>query len=79
MRNADNLLELVGRTPVLRLRPFETNGVRLYAKLEGFNPTGSIKTSPPDFLPGKSLPRPSDPFLSLCQATASSRSSISVV
>lgn len=43
MKTAETLLELIGRTPVLRLSPFETPGVRLYAKLEGFNPTGSIK------------------------------------
>ncbi|MBI2067120.1 MAG: PLP-dependent cysteine synthase family protein [Deltaproteobacteria bacterium] len=43
MKTVDNLLELVGNTPVLRLHPFETEGVRLYAKLEGFNPSGSVK------------------------------------
>ena len=43
MHVAESLLELVGRTPLLRLRPFESPGLALYAKLEGFNPTGSIK------------------------------------
>lgn len=43
MKTADTLLELVGQTPLLRLSSFETEGTRLYAKLEGFNPTGSIK------------------------------------
>lgn len=43
MRIADSLLDLVGRTPLLRLRPFESPGLSLYAKLEGFNPTGSVK------------------------------------
>lgn len=43
MKTAETLLELIGRTPVLRLSPFEKEGLRLYAKLEGFNPTGSIK------------------------------------
>ncbi len=43
MQAAESLLELVGRTPLLRLSPFESPGLRLYAKLEGFNPTGSIK------------------------------------
>jgi [CysO sulfur-carrier protein]-thiocarboxylate-dependent cysteine synthase len=41
---ADNLLSLVGNTPLVelkRLAPKES--VRLYAKLEGQNPTGSIK------------------------------------
>src|SRR5436309_1070923 len=38
---AENLLELVGNTPLVELRP--VGNVRLYAKLEGQNPTGSIK------------------------------------
>src|SRR5690348_12681390 len=41
---ADSLLSLVGSTPLVelkRLSPKES--VRLYAKLEGQNPTGSIK------------------------------------
>src|SRR5438105_7794068 len=38
---AANLLELVGNTPLVELRP--VGGVRIYAKLEGQNPTGSIK------------------------------------
>src|SRR5256884_8614778 len=38
---AENLLELVGNTPLVELR--SVGSVRLYAKLEGQNPTGSIK------------------------------------
>ena len=38
---AASLLELVGNTPLVELRP--EAGVRLFAKLEGQNPTGSIK------------------------------------
>jgi cysteine synthase len=44
-----NIAELVGDTPVLRLRrlldgtPAEDNGTELYAKLEAFNPGGSVK------------------------------------
>ena len=41
---ASSLLELVGNTPLVelpRLTPKES--VRIYAKLEGQNPTGSIK------------------------------------
>src|SRR5881398_2219280 len=38
---AENLLELVGNTPLVELRP--VGSVRVYAKLEGQNPTGSIK------------------------------------
>ena len=36
-----SLLELIGNTPIVELRP--VGNVRLYAKLEGQNPTGSIK------------------------------------
>jgi cysteine synthase B len=38
---APNLLELIGDTPLVELRP--VGDVRIYAKLEGQNPTGSIK------------------------------------
>jgi cysteine synthase B len=41
LRTAANLLELVGSTPLVELRP--EGDVRIYAKLEGQNPTGSIK------------------------------------
>ena len=40
-RTAASLLELVGNTPLVELRP--EGGTRIYAKLEGQNPTGSIK------------------------------------
>ena len=40
-RVARNLLELVGNTPLVELKP--AGAVQLYAKLEGQNPTGSIK------------------------------------
>jgi cysteine synthase len=40
-RVARNLLELVGNTPLVELNP--VGDVRIYAKLEGQNPTGSIK------------------------------------
>ena len=40
-RVARNLLELVGNTPLVELAA--VGSVRLYAKLEGQNPTGSIK------------------------------------
>ena len=44
LRTADNLLSLVGNTPLVELqRLAPRSGVRLYAKLEGQNPTGSIK------------------------------------
>jgi cysteine synthase B len=40
-RVARNLLALVGKTPLVELRP--VGDVQIYAKLEGQNPTGSIK------------------------------------
>ena len=40
-RVARNLLELVGNTPLVELKP--VGNVQIYAKLEGQNPTGSIK------------------------------------
>src|SRR5512142_680529 len=41
---ADSILDLIGRTPMVRIRSLNPNPrVTLYAKLEGFNPTGSIK------------------------------------
>ena len=44
LRTADNLLSLVGNTPLVELRRLSPKpSVRLYAKLEGQNPTGSIK------------------------------------
>jgi [CysO sulfur-carrier protein]-thiocarboxylate-dependent cysteine synthase len=38
-----SLLDLVGNTPLVELTRLSPPGVRLYAKLEGQNPTGSIK------------------------------------
>jgi [CysO sulfur-carrier protein]-thiocarboxylate-dependent cysteine synthase len=44
VRRAGSLLELVGNTPLVELRRLTPKpSVRLYAKLEGQNPTGSIK------------------------------------
>ena len=40
---AKSVLELVGNTPLVELTRLSPEGVRLYAKLEGQNPTGSIK------------------------------------
>jgi len=40
----NNILETVGRTPLVRInRVFRKPGVRILAKLEGFNPCGSVK------------------------------------
>ncbi len=40
-RVAPSLLDLIGNTPLVELKP--VSAVRIYAKLEGQNPTGSIK------------------------------------
>jgi cysteine synthase B len=40
----NNILETIGRTPLVRINKINPNpAVPLYAKLEGFNPTGSVK------------------------------------
>jgi len=40
----DSVLDLIGKTPMVRIRRLNPNPrVHLFAKLEGFNPTGSIK------------------------------------
>ncbi|MPM01120.1 Cysteine synthase [bioreactor metagenome] len=40
----DNILGAIGHTPMVRINKLNPNPkVQLYAKLEGFNPTGSIK------------------------------------
>jgi len=40
----DNILEAIGKTPLVRINHLNQNpNVQIYAKLEGFNPTGSIK------------------------------------
>ena len=40
----DNILDSIGNTPLVRIRKMNPNpNVDIYAKLEGFNPTGSIK------------------------------------
>src|SRR5512141_3059105 len=40
----DDVLELIGHTPMVRIHRLNPNPrVKMYAKLEGWNPTGSIK------------------------------------
>ena len=40
----NNILETIGHTPLVRINTMNPNeNVTMYAKLEGFNPTGSIK------------------------------------
>lgn len=44
MRIANNILECIGQTPLVRINRLNPNpNVTILAKLEGFNPTGSIK------------------------------------
>ena len=40
---ASSLLDLIGNTPLVELARIAPPGVKIYAKLEGQNPTGSIK------------------------------------
>ena len=42
-RLAPSLLDLVGNTPLVELSRFVPGSVRVFAKLEGYNPTGSTK------------------------------------
>ncbi len=47
MKVVNNILELIGETPVIKLSPeHEQGGAEVYVKLEGFNPGGSIKDRP---------------------------------
>ncbi|MBM3776659.1 MAG: pyridoxal-phosphate dependent enzyme [Acidimicrobiia bacterium] len=47
-RSVSSVVELIGNTPLVRLRSFEAGlpDVELYAKLEGKNPGGSVKDRP---------------------------------
>ena len=41
---SNNILETIGKTPLVRINNLSPNpNVNIFAKLEGFNPTGSIK------------------------------------
>src|SRR5690348_13505761 len=42
-KNNDSVIERIGRTPLIELSYFSTQKVKLYAKLEWFNPFGSVK------------------------------------
>lgn len=46
LRPRDGLPDLVGSTPLVRLRRLHPGGPRVYAKLESFNPGGSAKDRP---------------------------------
>jgi [CysO sulfur-carrier protein]-thiocarboxylate-dependent cysteine synthase len=62
---ADSLLDLIGDTPLVALRQLSPAGRTIYAKLEGQNPTGSIKdrialamVDAADLAPGQELLEP---------------------
>lgn len=38
-----SVLEMIGNTPVVEYKTSESNGARIFVKLENYNPTGSIK------------------------------------
>ena len=40
-RRYENILETVGRTPVVRLGKLSPDGINLYVKIESFNPQNS--------------------------------------
>ena len=39
----DNILQTIGRTPVVRLNKLAPDGIDLFVKIEAFNPMGSVK------------------------------------
>src|SRR5215204_3542885 len=43
MKIAANILDLIGNTPLVYLNKVSTRGARIAAKLESFNPGGSVK------------------------------------
>jgi cysteine synthase B len=49
LKKVDSVLDLIGDTPLLEIRKIAQGlsaGVRIFAKLEGFNPGGSVKDRP---------------------------------
>ncbi len=47
MKKENNVIGLIGKTPLVKLsgkiNPYAEKGIEIFAKLEGFNPSGSIK------------------------------------
>jgi cysteine synthase A len=43
MPRYDNILQTIGNTPLVRLNKLAPEGVNVYAKVESFNPLGSVK------------------------------------
>jgi len=42
-RKFENILETIGNTPIVRINKMAPDGVNLFAKIEAFNPLGSVK------------------------------------
>ena len=48
-KKVESVLDLIGDTPLLQIQRISEGlpaGVKIYAKLEGFNPGGSVKDRP---------------------------------
>ena len=43
MAKFESILGTVGNTPVVRINRLAPQGINLYAKIEAFNPLGSVK------------------------------------
>ena len=41
----DNITELIGQTPIVKLQHVPAESADVYVKLEAFNPGGSVKAS----------------------------------
>ena len=46
MSKVKSIIELIGNTPMVRLSRVSVDGAEVWAKLEGFNPGGSVKDRP---------------------------------
>ena len=43
MARYDNILQTIGKTPIVRLNKLAPPGVHVHVKVESFNPLGSVK------------------------------------
>ncbi|MGI2029916.1 pyridoxal-phosphate dependent enzyme [Endozoicomonas acroporae] len=39
----NNIIDTIGRTPIVKLNSIAPNNIDIYVKLESFNPGGSVK------------------------------------
>ena len=46
MKIAENILETIGNTPLVKINELNSGRANIYAKVESFNPAGSIKDRP---------------------------------